>query len=243
MKTKLKVLTFATASVFVLTGCVSPNGDPDYTGTGALEGGAIGAASGAAIGGPRNAGEGALIGAAIGMIAGGLLGHSMDQAQQARLRQEAPQTYVRVQQGQPLSIADVKAMAGAGVSDDVIISQIQGSHTVFHLSSADIIELHNAGVSDRVVNFMINTQNSADAAVPTTVVVQQPPPPPPAETVVIAPPGPGFVWVGGEWVWNGRWFWRAGYWGRPPYPHAVWVRGDWRREPGGWHHAPGHWRR
>ncbi|HUC85529.1 MAG TPA: YXWGXW repeat-containing protein [Candidatus Acidoferrales bacterium] len=240
MKNKLTILTFATAaSALMLTGCVSPNGEPDYTGTGALEGGAIGAASGAAIGG-RNAGAGALIGAAIGMIAGGLIGHSMDQEQQMRLQEEAPQTYVRVQQGQPLSIADVKAMSKAGVSDEVIINQIEGTHSVFQLSSADIIDLHDSGVSDKVVNAMINTQNSP-AAQTTTVVVQQPPPPPPEEPVIVAP-GPGYVWVSGEWVWNGGWFWRAGYWGLPPYPHAVWVHGYWYHGAHGWRHFSGHWR-
>ena len=118
-----------------------------------------------------------MIGAAIGAIAGGLIGHSMDQEQQERLRAEAPQTYVRVDQGQPLGLADIKALAKAGVSDEVIISQIKNSHTVFKLSSADIIDLHNSGVSDAVVNFMLNTQNTADAASTSTTVVQTAPPP------------------------------------------------------------------
>jgi outer membrane lipoprotein SlyB len=243
MNAKLNILTFAVAtSAVVLTSCVSPNGQPDYTGTGALEGGAIGAASGAIIGGPRNAGAGALIGAAAGLIAGGLIGHSMDQAQQARLREQAPQTYVRIEQSQPLSTADVKALVKAGVSDDVIISQIQISHTIFHLSSADIIDLHDAGVSDRVVDFMINTQSSAAAAQSATVVVGQAPPPPVAETYVAAP-GPGYVWISGEWVWNGGWIWVGGHWSYPPYPHAVWVGGGWYHGPRGWYHSPGHWRR
>ena len=244
MKTKLSVSIFAVAATaVVLTGCVNPNGTQNNTGSGALIGGALGAITGAAIGGPRHGGEGALIGAAAGLIAGGAVGNSMDQHQQAELRAQAPQTYVRVVQGQPLSTADVKAMARAGVSDDVIISQIQGSHTIFHLSSADIIDLHNSGVSDKVVNFMINTQSSADAAQSTTVVVQQAPPPPPTETIVVASPGPGYIWVGGEWVWNGRWFWRAGYWGYPPYSSAIWVGGGWHEGPRGWNHSPGHWRR
>ena len=245
MVTKANILILAVAtSVVVLTGCQYPNGEPNNTGAGALIGGALGAITGAAIGGPRHGGEGALIGAAAGMIAGGAVGNSMDQQQQAELRAQAPQTYVRVVQGQPLSIADVKAMARAGVSGDVIISQIQGTHTVFHLSSADIIDLHNAGVSDNVVNYMINTQSSAaEAQATTTVVVPQAPPPPPVETIVVPAPGPGYVWVGGEWAWNGRWFWRVGYWGLPPYPHAVWIHGDWHRGPGGWRHDPGHWRR
>jgi outer membrane lipoprotein SlyB len=238
-------LTLAVAAVAVLaTGCETPEGAPDNTGTGALMGGAVGAISGAAIGGPRNGGAGALIGAAAGVIAGGLIGHQMDQDQQAQLRAQAPQTYVRVEQRQPLGIADIKAMARAGVADDVIISQIIGSHTVFHLSAADVIDLHNSGVSDRVVNYMINTPGTATAAPPpqtTAVVAQGAPPAQLAETMVVAP-GPGYVWVGGEWVWNGGWVWVGGHWAYPPQPHAIWISGYWWRDYHGWHRAPGYWR-
>ena len=241
---KLHVLTLVLAASAVgLTGCVSPNGEPDNTGSGAL----IGAGTGALIGGANGrGGGGALIGAAVGAIAGGLIGHSLDQEQQERLRQQAPQTYVRVDQGQPLGVADVKALARSGVNDDVIISQIRNSHTVYHLSAADIIDLRDSGVSNTVIDFMINTpssigESSAVAAPAGTVVVTQPPPPPPVDTVVIAP-GPDYVWIGGEWVWNGRWFWVGGHWGYPPYPHAVWVRGYWGRGSHGWVRVPGHWR-
>jgi outer membrane lipoprotein SlyB len=244
MKTKLNISIFAVAaSAMVLTGCQYPNGQPNNTASGALIGGSMGAITGAAIGGPRNGGEGALIGAAAGLVAGGLIGNSMDQQQQAQLRAQAPQTYTRVDQGQPLGLADVKALARAGVSDDVIITQIQNSHTIFQLSSADIIDLHNSGVSDRVVDFMINTQSSAVAAQSPTAIVAQPPPPPPAQTVVVTAPSPGYVWIGGEYVWNNGWIWVGGHWGYPPYPQAVWVSGGWYHGPRGWYHASGYWRR
>ena len=72
---KPQVLTLAlAASAIVLAGCEYPNGEPNYTGTGALTGGAVGAVSGAAIGGNRYGGEDALIGAAVGAVAGGLIG-------------------------------------------------------------------------------------------------------------------------------------------------------------------------
>ena len=162
---KLYVLTLALAASAVgLTGCQNPNGTPNNTGSGALIGGAMGAITGSAIGGRHNGGQDALIGVAAGAIAGGLIGNSMDQEQQARLRQQAPQTYVRMDQGQPLSVADVKALAKAGISEDVIISQIRNSHTVYHLSAADIIDLRDAGVTDKVVNYMINTPSTAGAA-------------------------------------------------------------------------------
>jgi outer membrane lipoprotein SlyB len=239
MKWHTLILTAAVSSTF-LTGCVNPNGSPDNTGTGALSGAAIGAFSGAVIGGPRNGGAGALIGAAAGAIAGGLFGHAADQQQEAELRAQAPQTYVRIQQGQPLSTADVKAMAKAGVSEDVIISQIISTHTAFHLSAADIIDLHDAGVTTKVVNFMINTQNSAGQPADATTIVSQEPPLPPVETMTPAP-SPDYVWVGGEWIWNGRWVWVVGHWGLPPYGGAVWVRGAWVRGPYGWGRRPGHW--
>jgi outer membrane lipoprotein SlyB len=245
---KTYTLTLAVAAMaMLLTSCETPEGTPDNTASGALMGGGIGAITGAAIGGPRHGGAGALIGAAAGALAGGTLGHSMDLEQQQRLRAQAPQTYVRVDQGQPLSTADIKALARAGVSDDVIISQIRNSHTIFHLSTSDIIDLHNSGVSERVVDFMINTPSSSgntSGVAPvqqTTTYVTVAPPPPPMETMIVAP-GPGYVWVGGEWVWNGGWVWLGGHWAWPPYPHAVWVRGNWDRGPHGWHGTRGHWR-
>lgn len=139
MKSKLLVLSVLAVTI-VLTGCETPYGTPNRTGTGALMGGAIGAASGAVIGG-RNAGAGALIGGAVGAVTGGLIGNAMDREAQARLQQQAPQTYTRIDQGRPLSVADVKALAAARVGDDVIISQIRSTHTSFQLSSADLIDL------------------------------------------------------------------------------------------------------
>ena len=247
MKNKIKALVLLLAgSAMLLTGCQNPDGTQNNTGSGVLIGGAIGAITGAAIGGPRNGGVGALIGAAAGAVGGGLIGNSMDQEQNARLRAQAPQTYVRVDQGQPLQVPDVEALVRAGVSDDVIISQIQNSHTVYHLAPTDIIGLRNAGVSDRVVNFMINTPstigNVAAAPEPQTVVVQQAPPPVPVETVEVAP-GPDYVWVDGEWDWSGvTWVWVGGHWGYPPRPHAIWIEGRRWHDGYGWHYERGYWR-
>lgn len=157
----------------VLAGCETPEGRPDRTASGALAGGAIGAGSGAIIGSASgHAGEGALIGGAIGALTGGIIGHSMDQAQRESLQQQSPETLQRVEQGQPLGLADVKALAKASVSDEVMISQIRNSHTAYHLSTAEIIELKDSGVSEKVIDFMINT--------PGQYRPSRPPPPPPS---------------------------------------------------------------
>ena len=234
-------MTLATAVAAVaLTGCYNPDGTQNNTATGALAGGAFGAASGAAIGSAsHNAGGGALIGAGAGALLGALIGNSADQEQNARLRAQSQATYQRVQQGTPLSLNDVKALAKAGLSDDTIIAQITVSHTVYHVSATDIIDLHANGVSQRVIDFIVNTPTTI--TVPTSdVAVSTPPPPPPADVVVGVAPGPGYVWVNGEWVWGGGgWYWRAGYWDVPVYPGGIWIGGYWGRG----HYYPGHWGR
>src|SRR5207247_1379987 len=82
---------------------------------------------------------------------------------------------------------------------------------------------------EKVIDFMINTSTSmAGVAQTGQTVVAEAPPPAPVETMVVAP-GPGYVWVGGDWIWNGGWVWMAGQWIVPPYPHAIWIHGGWER--------------
>lgn len=245
-------LTVLTAGL-LLMGCETPSGRPDNTATGALTGGAIGAGAGAIIGSAsHNAGAGALIGGAIGALTGAIVGNSIDQQQRARLAQEYPQTLQRVDQGQPLGLADIKALARSGVGDDVIISQIRNSRTVYQLSTAEIIDLKDSGVSERVIDFMINTPGQYASASPPPpaanynegVVVDSPPPPPPvADETVYVSPGPDYFWVPGSWAWyGGQWVWVSGRWARPPYRGAIWVSGRWARRgySGVW--IEGHWR-
>lgn len=232
-------------SAVVLTGCQYQDGETNHTGTGALIGAGAGAALGAVLGG-RNAGAGALIGGAFGALTGTLIGSQMDREQRERLRDEAPDTYARVEQGRALTTSDVKALTRAHVSDDAIIGQIQSTHTIYHLSPADIVDLHSAGVSDKVVNYMIGTasQPLPPPPPPALVVQSDYPPPPPSDQPPAVSPGPGYIWVGGEWQSSSEgWVWTGGQWAYPPWPGAMWVQGYWYRGPfSGWRHAPGHWR-
>jgi outer membrane lipoprotein SlyB len=158
------------ASLAAVIGCETPYGEPDRTATGALAGGALGATTGAIIGhgSGRHGVEGALIGGAVGALAGGMIGHSMDQEHRAALARQSPETLQRMDAGQPLGLADIKALSRAGISDEVIISQIRNSRTAYRLTTVEIIDLKNAGVSQRVIDFMINTPS-----------LYPPPPPPP----------------------------------------------------------------
>lgn len=153
------ILLFLSACIaYWGTGCQTYDGEVDRTATGALTGGALGATTGAIIGHQSGeVGEGMLIGGALGAIAGGLIGNSMDKTERDRLAQQNPDTLRRVEQGQPLTLADVRALSKAGVSDDIIISQIRNTRAAYRLVTNEIIELKEAGVSDKVIDFMINT--------------------------------------------------------------------------------------
>ncbi len=173
------------AVMLIITGCTTPEGQPDRTATGALTGGAIGAGTGAIIGSVSgHAGPGALIGGAVGALTGGIIGNAMDQQQRQILAQRSPETLQRVDQGQPLGLADIKALTRSGVSDHIIISQIRNSRTMYRLSTAEIIDLKDSGVSTRVINFMINTPEGWNEPPPSP---QSPPPPPPPPSPSSAP--------------------------------------------------------
>jgi hypothetical protein len=165
----------------------------------------------------------------------------------AKLNQEAPDTCRRVQTAQPLTLADVKVMARIGFSSDVVITLVRNSRTVFHLDASAIIDLKNSGVSEQVIDFLISTPNAIAGSAPVpepptpSATVQTPPPAPFPETAP-ATPGPDYVWVDGDWVWNGGWVWVVGHWVLPPFPGAVWYHGRWSRRWGGFHRGPGHWR-
>jgi hypothetical protein len=166
-----------------------------------------------------------------------------------------------IAQDQPLGLPDIKMLAKNGVSEDVILSQIRNSHTVYHLSTAEIIDLKDTGVSQKVIDFMINTPStnpgrpvivasppvaaSTPPALPTTMVVTEvgsAPPPAIVETVVVSP-GPEYVWVPGYWRWYGHsWGWIRGAWVIPPHHGVVWVEGRWGRRFGRVMWVEGHWR-
>ena len=194
-----------------LAGCMTPQGHPDYTASGAL----AGAATGAIIGNMgHHRGPAGLAGAAMGAVVGGIIGSGMDDAQAAQLRAQSPQTMRRVEESQPLTPADIISLVQAGIGDDLIIKQIGNSRTIFRLKSAEIIELKQAGVSEAVIDCMIDTlaEFQADEENTTETVVRQ--------QVIIAP-GPDFIWVGGRWLWHDDgWVWHDGHWRRPLHPQG-----------------------
>ncbi|HAZ15779.1 MAG: hypothetical protein A2Y28_03985 [Chlamydiae bacterium GWC2_50_10] len=148
-----KIVMTLSAAAALLASCETK------TGTGALAGGLIGAGAGAGIGAAVGGGPGAAIGAgagaAGGALIGGLIGSALDEQDRKNMEKNAPRTLKKIDNGEQLSIYDIKQMTNAGISDKVIISQIQATGSQFNLTSADIIDLKNAGVAQNVIDAMI----------------------------------------------------------------------------------------
>jgi len=74
------------------------------------------------------------------------------------------------------------------------------------------------------------------------VVIVSSAPPVPRHESVPKRPGPGYVWIGGHWTYEGLWVWRHGYWARPPRGKSAWVPGRWEPRSKGWVWIEGYWR-
>jgi hypothetical protein len=67
-------------------------------------------------------------------------------------------------------------------------------------------------------------------------------PPPLRREHRIARPGRDFVWVDGQWDWQGdNWAWVPGRWDHPTARGSRWVKARYRRENSAWRYEPGHW--
>lgn len=96
-------------------------------------------------------------GSAAGSTSGGILGASLDEQDRKIMEQSSPRTVERMERGEPLTVNDVIKLHEGSVSDDTVIRYIHDTKTSYNLSQAQIRRLQEAGVSQRLVNYMIDT--------------------------------------------------------------------------------------
>jgi hypothetical protein len=145
----------------------------------------------------------------------------------------------------PLTNNDVISLARAGLSDAVIVSTIQKSPTQFDLGPEALINLKKSGVSNTVIEAMIEGggPSPAESAQVLPPVEEGPPPPPEAPEAPPPPPPPikvfepELVILPGTYVYfcpgivaadiffyNGFWYRPyRGYWYRSLAYNGVWV--------------------
>lgn len=146
-------------------GCRSPY----FADKGAALGGVAGGLAGAAMGDHSGqAAGGAIVGATVGALTGAAIGDSMDAEVERRQAAVAHQQRMAT----AVSVTDVTAMSVSGLTDDVIVNHIRANGVRASLTPSEIIELHEHGVSENVINVM---QQEAVRQSASPVVVGSPP--------------------------------------------------------------------
>jgi hypothetical protein len=101
----------------------------------------------------------------------------------------------------PYGVEDVLKLSRAQVSEDITLNYIKNSGTIYNLAPNDIVYLKNEGVSDKVINTMMEqrqnvpadvaNQNALQAQAAVSAGAQPPPTPdpnaPPAAPVLVQP--------------------------------------------------------
>ena len=146
-------------------GCRSPY----YADRGAAVGGIAGGLAGAAMGDQSgHAAGGAIVGTALGALTGAAIGDSMD----AEVERREAIAWNQQRLASAVTTSDVASMTASGLSEDVIVNHVRANGVRGSLSPTQIIELHENGVSERVIDAM--QQEAARMTVPPTVVGGRP---------------------------------------------------------------------
>jgi len=69
----------------------------------------------------------------------------------------SPAIYDKMVHGDALSLYDIKALTRARVSDGVILRYLRDHGTVYYLNSNDVQGLVKAGVSQSIIDYMLQT--------------------------------------------------------------------------------------
>lgn len=104
--------------------------------------------------------------------------------------------YDKMVHGDGLSLYDIKALSRANVSDGIILRYLRDQHTTYYLNSDDVAGLRKAGVSQSIVDYMLQTPQMY---------------------------GPDIYPAIGVGIGYGP-YWGGPYWG-PPYPYPYYYGG------------------
>ncbi len=91
-------------------------------------------------------------------LEGSIASATLDEQDRRVMEKLSPRTLDRMDRNEPLTINDVIKLSQGGVSDDAIIRYMKESQSGYQLTQMQVRRLQDAGVSQRVINIMTNTQ-------------------------------------------------------------------------------------
>src|SRR5580765_206069 len=106
----------------------------------------------------------------------------------------APKSAVAPKPAAPSPVDSVIASVKAGLSESLIIKTLQRENKPANLTTADLVKLKNAGVSENIIGVMLDPASAPAPAAAAAPAAAPPPPPPAPEPAPVAvsapPPGP-----------------------------------------------------
>src|SRR6476661_5062095 len=94
----------------------------------------------------------------------------------------------------PSPVDSVIQSVKAGLSENLIIKTLQRENKPANLTTADLVKLKNAGVSENIIGVMLDPASAPAPAAAAAPAAAPPPPPPAPEPAPVAvstpPPGP-----------------------------------------------------
>jgi uncharacterized protein YcfJ len=178
-----------------------------HTEKGALGGAAVGTTAGALAGHALGSTPaGAAIGLVGGTLAGSLIGSAQDRREDRARAQAHAQAQAQAAQSY-VSLEEVVGMTHQHFPEDVIIRQIDSTHSYYNLTVPELTYLRNHGVSDRVIGYMQGrrppvVQHTRPLPAGSRVYVVEPEPPPVAVGI-----GFGTGWCGPHYYHRHRHCW------------------------------------
>lgn len=122
----------------------------------------------------------------FGGLVGGLFGAAIGNSEDRHERHE--KAYAQAQANaaayaarNQMQLSDIIQMSQRGTSEDIIIRQIDATGSVFNLTTNDILDLQNQGVSRNVIAVMQSRRYARPVVVappPGAIIIADPPPPP-----------------------------------------------------------------
>ncbi len=81
----------------------------------------------------------------------------LDEQERMILMQRSPTTLQKIDEDKHLAIYDLIQLSQAGINDDKIINYMNDKKSKYNLNKAQIYRMQNSGVSQRVINYTIDS--------------------------------------------------------------------------------------
>jgi hypothetical protein len=143
---KKSIVGLLLVGFFLVVGCVSKKQSSDSAGRVLTTTGRI-----------ENCGKEAVFSKTTSAPNKAFIGVILDEQDRKIMERTNPRTVERIDKSEPLTVSDIIKLSQGGINDETIIRYIRNTNTTYNLSESQVKRLQQGGVSQRVVNYLVET--------------------------------------------------------------------------------------